>query len=178
MAILTIPDNNIRIEDQTAIRKYLNDRNIWFDNWQANAEFESDADQETILAAYADSLQPFMQSKGYHTADVINISPNTPNLLALRQKFLKEHTHSEDEVRYFVEGQGFFWFNLGQAEPVFNVLCQRGDLISVPAGTPHWFDLGNPPRVKAIRIFIDQSGWVPDYTGSDVDNRYNPIYES
>jgi 1,2-dihydroxy-3-keto-5-methylthiopentene dioxygenase len=52
-------------------------------------------------------------------------------------------------------------------------LCQKGDLISVPEGTKHWFDAGeSSPFVKAIRIFIDMSGWVPVYTQSEVEQRY------
>ena len=42
------------------------------------------------------------------TADVISVDGNTPNLPGIREKFVREHTHSEDEVRVFVEGQGFF----------------------------------------------------------------------
>jgi 1,2-dihydroxy-3-keto-5-methylthiopentene dioxygenase len=58
-------------------------------------------------------------------------------------------------------------------EPVFNLLCQRGDLISVPAGTKHWFDAGaSAPFVKAIRIFIDMSGWVPEYTESGLEQNF------
>ena len=114
-----------------------------------------------------------MISGGYPTADVISINKLTENYDAIRAKFLAEHTHSEDEIRFFVDGQGLFWFNL-ENEPVFNLLCQRGDLISVPAGTKHWFDAGlADPFVKAIRIFIDMSGWVPNYTDSGIENGFS-----
>jgi 1,2-dihydroxy-3-keto-5-methylthiopentene dioxygenase len=114
-----------------------------------------------------------MQQGGYPTADVISINKLTENYEAIRAKFLAEHTHSEDEIRFFVDGQGLFWFNL-ENEPVFNLLCQKGDLISVPAGTKHWFDAGeNDPFVKAIRIFIDMSGWVPNYTGAETEKRFS-----
>jgi 1,2-dihydroxy-3-keto-5-methylthiopentene dioxygenase len=113
-----------------------------------------------------------MESNGYLTADVISINALTENYDAIRNKFLAEHTHSEDEIRFFVDGSGKFWFNL-ENEPVFYLLCERGDLISVPAGTKHWFDAGEQnPFVKAIRIFIDQTGWIPNYTGSGIDQRY------
>lgn len=139
-------------------------------------DFAPDADQETVLHAYANSLKPYMEANGYQTADVINIHPETPNYEAIRNKFLSEHTHTEDEVRFFVEGQGHFWFNLdNDKDPIFNVLCEAGDLISVPANTKHWFDAGKEnPNVKAIRVFIDQSGWVPHYTESGIDKSYNP----
>lgn len=176
MAILNIPDKNRCIEDVQEIRKFLNDRGVFFDQWSANESFANDADQETILQAYGHVLTPYMEKNGYKTADVININQETPNYDAIRAKFLAEHQHTEDEVRFFVDGQGFFWFNLdNDKDPVFNVLCEAGDLISVPANTKHWFDAGKEmPFVKAIRIFIDTEGWVPHYTNSGVDKTYNP----
>jgi 1,2-dihydroxy-3-keto-5-methylthiopentene dioxygenase len=117
-----------------------------------------------------------MEAGGYQTADVITINHLTENYEAIRAKFLSEHTHSEDEIRFFVDGQGLFWFHLEHSpgSEVFNVLCEKGDLISVPAGTKHWFDAGeSDPFVKAIRIFIDTSGWVPVYTESGVEKRYS-----
>lgn len=173
MAILSIPEQNITITDPSAIRKYFNERNLFFDQWECDVVFDDNATQEQILAAYAKDLNPFMENGGYQTADVINMTPEMDNYEAIRAKFLSEHTHSEDEIRFFVDGQGIFWFNL-ETEPVFNLLCERGDLISVPAGTKHWFDAGaSRPFVKAIRIFIDMSGWVPHYTESKVDQQFS-----
>lgn len=172
MAILTIPDQHQVIENPNDIRIFLSSHGVFFDQWACDVVFDDTATQEDILSAYAHDLTPFMEQGGYLTADVISINSRTENYPAIRAKFLAEHTHSEDEIRFFVDGQGFFWFNL-EGAPVFNVLCQKGDLISVPAGTKHWFDAGaNNPFVKAIRIFIDQSGWIPEYTGSGIDQKY------
>ena len=173
MAILNIPDQNTKITNVDEIRNYLNIRGVFFDQWEAGEKLAVDADQETVLAAYNHALAPYMEKNGYKTADVLNIHAGTPNYEAIRAKFLAEHIHTEDEVRFFVEGQGYFWFNLENGEPIFNVLCQKGDLISVPANTKHWFDAGERnPSVKAIRIFIDTSGWVPHYTDSGVAEKY------
>ena len=172
MAILSIPDQHQVIDDPKAIGAFLSSHGVFFDQWNCGVEFEDSASQEEILSAYARDLRPFMDEGGYLTADVISINSLTENYEAIRTKFLAEHTHSEDEIRFFVDGQGYFWFNLEDA-PVFNVLCQKGDLISVPAGTKHWFDAGvDQPFVKAIRIFIDQSGWIPEYTGSGIEIKY------
>lgn len=173
MAILSIPDLNITEKNPDKIRSFMNERGIFFDQWNADVVFEDTANQEEILKAYESSLQPFMQSGGYQTADVITINKLTENYDAIRAKFLAEHTHSEDEIRFFVDGEGLFWFNLDD-EPVFNLLCEQGDLISVPEGTKHWFDAGETnPFVKAIRIFIDMSGWVPHYTESGVEGKFS-----
>ncbi|NDB33868.1 MAG: cupin [Flavobacteriia bacterium] len=174
MAVLNIPDEKFTTNDPVLIKEFLNKKGIFFDQWFCSVEFPDTATQEEILTAYHKDLEPFMQQGGYTTADVISINKLTENYTALRSKFLAEHTHSEDEIRFFVDGQGYFWFNLAHC-PVFNVLCQKGDLLSVPAGTKHWFDAGaEEPFVKAIRIFIDASGWVPEYTGSGIDQQYKP----
>jgi len=172
MAILSIPNQQVQLNDPQEIRAFMNQRGIFFDQWYCDVLFDDSASTEEILAAYAADLDPFMKSGGYQTADVISINSSTENYAAIRAKFLAEHTHSEDEIRFFVDGQGLFWFHL-ENEDVFNLLCERGDLISVPAGTKHWFDAGEiDPFVKAIRIFIDMSGWVPEYTNSGKENEF------
>ena len=118
-----------------------------------------------------------MNKNGYAVADVINVHPKTENLLAIREKFMKEHTHSEDEIRFFVDGLGKFWFHLDNEE-ILCVTCERGDFMSVPKNFRHWFDLAPGYFVKAIRIFSNMEGWVPNYTGSGIDQNYNKIENS
>lgn len=176
MAILHIPDQGVKTSDPNEIRTFFNARGILFEQWPAPAALADDASQDDVLAAYADVLQPYMQANGYQTADVINVTPSNPNIEELRKKFLSEHTHDEDEVRFFVDGEGLFWFNLDNGkDPVFCLICQKGDLISVPAGTKHWFDFGPRQFVKCIRVFIEVSGWTPHYTLSGVDAPYNAL---
>jgi len=173
MAVLSIPDKQLEITNPEEIRTFFNDRNIFFDQWSCEAVFSDNANEEEIIAAYSNDLQPFMEQGGYLTADVISIHSQTENYSSIRAKFLAEHIHTEDEIRFFVDGKGLFWFHL-ENEPVFNLLFERGDLISVPAGTKHWFDAGETnPFVKAIRIFIDASGWVPHYTDSAIEQKYS-----
>ena len=112
MAILHIPDQGVKVTDPNEIRRYFNARGILFEQWDAPAALADDASQDQVLAAYADVLQPYMAAHGYQTADVINVTPSNPNIEELRKKFLSEHTHDEDEVRFFVDGEGLFWFNL------------------------------------------------------------------
>ena len=172
MAVLSVPEKEISIKNPEEVRSFLNARGVFFDQWEAAVKFEDSATPEEILAAYAKDLNPFMEQGGYKTADVITINKLTENYEASRAKFLAEHTHSEDEIRFFVDGEGLFWFHL-EGEPVFNLLCEKGDLISVPAGVKHWFDAGETnPFVKAIRIFIDMSGWVPHYTDSKIETAF------
>ena len=173
MAKLFVAQTNETITDFPTIKKILNEHGILIEKWEANTKLADDADQETILAAYSHELKPFMEKNGYVTADVINVTPQTPNLPAIREKFMKEHRHSEDEIRFFVDGEGLFWFHLDNGE-VLGVTCTAGDFMSVPKNFRHWFDLAPKYFVKAIRIFSNIEGWVPHYTDSGVDAKYNP----
>jgi 1,2-dihydroxy-3-keto-5-methylthiopentene dioxygenase len=91
----------------------------------------------------------------------------------MRTKFLEEHTHSEDEVRFFVAGQGLFTLHIGHK--VYELLCTKGDLIGVPDGTRHWFDMGPAPHFVAIRLFTNPAGWVAEMTGSDIARRFSRL---
>ena len=173
MAKLFIAKTNETITDFNQIKSVLNSHKILIEQWQANTKLADDADQETILAAYSHELKPFMEKYGFKTADVINVNPSTPNLPAIREKFMKEHRHSDDEIRFFVDGEGIFWFHLDNDE-VIAVTCTAGDFMSVPKNFRHWFDLHPNYFVKAIRIFSNMEGWVPLYTNSNVDQKYNP----
>lgn len=175
MAILNLPDSGEVIEDFITIKTYLDARGIQLDQWQASTEFSADASQEEILAAYQHEIDPYMKEHGFVKADIIAVNSETPNIESIRQKFLPEHTHSEAEARYFIEGEGQFFFHLedGDNEQVLLLHCFKGDFLSVPAGAKHWFDMAPAYNVKCIRIFSTEEGWVANYTGSEIDKKYN-----
>lgn len=126
--------------------------------------------EDDVLAAYAPEVERLKAQGGYSTVDVVRMVPDHPDRAALRTKFLDEHRHVEDEVRFFVEGEGLFTLHAGGK--VHALLCTAGDLISVPAGMPHWFDMGPSPRFTAIRLFIEKEGWVAHFTGDDIAARF------
>jgi 1,2-dihydroxy-3-keto-5-methylthiopentene dioxygenase len=164
------PQPTLQTWDGELIRQELAKRGVLFQRWPARVELADDADQETILTAYAREVAAVQQGGAYPTVDVIRMAPDHPDRQALRQKFLAEHTHSEDEVRLFVEGQGLFCLHLG--DEVLQVLCEADDWIAVPAGTKHWFDMGPAPRFCALRFFNNPQGWVAEFTGDPIASRY------
>lgn len=172
MTMLFIPTEHKFITEFNFIQKFLEDRGVALTRWEANCQLSEKATQEEVLKAYEHELKPFMQQRGFLSCDVINVYPEMDNILALREKFLSEHTHSEDEVRFFVEGEGKFWFHLDNDEVVC-LVCTAGDFLSVPTGIRHWFDLAPKYAVKAIRIFTSKDGWVANYTKSGIDEKYN-----
>lgn len=153
-----------------AIARELNRVGIRFEQWSAAAPLAEGADTETVTTAYRADIERLMGERGYQSFDVISLSPEHPDREALRKKFLNEHTHAEDEVRFFVAGSGLFTLHIG--EQVFEVLCERGDLIGVPEGTRHWFDMGPSPSFTAIRIFTNPAGWVANFTGDTIAERF------
>lgn len=139
---------------------------VRFERWAADAELPHGADQDTVIAAYRSSIDKLIAECGYQAVDVIRLERGTPNTEPLRKKFLDEHQHSEDEVRFFVEGRGAFYLHAGNR--VYQTICVKGDLISVPAGTKHWFDMGSDPVFTAVRLFTNPEGWVANFTGNAI----------
>lgn len=164
--------------DLSEIARQLSSAGIRFEQWHADQTIVAGDTPEAVMAAYKSQIDALMIEGGYKTVDVISLdaaaNPEVQaNVPVLRAKFLSEHRHSEDEVRFFVDGQGLF--SLHVDDKVFEVLCQKGDLISVPANTPHWFDMGPRPKFVAIRFFNNTEGWVAHYTGSPIADLFSRL---
>lgn len=164
------PANPRLVTEHTAIARELDAIGVLFERWEANRELADQADQEEVIAAYRDYLDRLMAKYHFQSVDVIGLRPDHPDKEALRAKFLNEHTHSDYEVRFFVDGKGLFCIHAG--DRVYAVLCEKGDLISVPANTTHWFDMGPRPDFKCIRLFTSPEGWVANFTGNDIAERF------
>ncbi|WP_069864161.1 MULTISPECIES: acireductone dioxygenase [Pseudomonas] len=147
---------------------------VRFERWQASAPIAPGASPDEVLAAYAAEIQRLKDEQGYVTVDVVSLSADHPQKDELRAKFLDEHRHGEDEVRFFVAGRGLFTLHV--EDHVYAVLCEKNDLISVPAGTRHWFDMGERPHFVAIRLFNNPEGWVAKFTGDAIARRF-PLLE-
>ena len=173
MAVVNLRDEERVLTDADEIRTFLSQFGIWYRRYEG-PELGEDASEGDVLAAYDEPIQELMAEGGYKTADVIDIKPDTPDLDAMLDKFNAEHWHDENEVRFIVAGRGLFHIH-SEDEAVFSIEVQAGDMINVPRGTHHWFDLCNDRRIRAIRLFQDQAGWTPHYTGSGVDTSYQPL---
>ena len=174
MARVFVHDENRDIADPAEIAAYLKPHGIWYEKWDVEGRISPDASNDDVLREYAPEIERLKQSGGYVTADVISVSPETPNLDAMLNKFNKEHTHSEDEVRFTVKGRGVFHIH-PESGPVFGIQVEAGDLINVPAGTQHWFDLCNDRTIRCIRLFLDPAGWAPHYLENSLHSQYEPV---
>lgn len=173
MAVVKIPSDNITLTDTQDVTTFLAVRGIEYERWTPSRELPGDATADEVLEAYAEQVAALKARGGYVTADVIDVKSDTPNLDAMLARFNKEHWHDEDEVRFIIEGRGLFHINAGAS--VFVLEVGRGDLIRVPRGTYHWFDLCAERRIRAIRLFQDPAGWTPHYTDSGIDRGFQPL---
>jgi 1,2-dihydroxy-3-keto-5-methylthiopentene dioxygenase len=179
MSALTIypdiqPQADEHYTDFAAINRQLDNIGVLFERWTANRELAADADQDAIIAAYEEPINRLKDQYGFQSVDVVNLTPDHPDKAQFRQKFLAEHVHADFEVRFFIDGSGLFYLHVNNK--VYAVLCEKGDLISVPAHTTHWFDMGENPCFKCIRLFTTAEGWVAQFTGSDIAERF-PTYD-
>ncbi len=147
---------------------------IRFERWMIDCPITSEMTHDDILQAYQEEIAKLVAEEGYKTVDIAAITPDNPQKDEFRQKFLNEHTHSEDEVRFFVAGEGMFYLHIG--DKVYMIHCCKDDLLSVPDQTKHWFDMGPEPHFTAIRFFNNPDGWVANFTGDDIAKRF-PLFD-
>jgi len=174
MALLKVPEENRTLTDAEAVRGFLAEHGIDYEHTGSAPGLTPDSSSAEILSAWGPKIDELKARGGYVVADVIDVKPETPNLDAMLKRFSSEHWHDEDEVRLIVEGRGLFHIH-PRGKPVFALEVEAGDLIRVPRGTHHWFDLCGEKRIRAIRLFQDQSGWTPHYTESGEDAKFQPL---
>lgn len=171
MAQIRFHETNERIENAAEVAKYLEGQGVIYENWdisrlQGHLKEEyalGDVEKQEILNLFKPEIDALSAKRGYKSADIVILSDKTPNLDQLLDMFKKEHHHSEDEVRFIVDGHGIFAIQGPKDGVFFDVELEAGDLISVPNGTRHWFELMEDRKVKAIRIFESAEGWAAIY---------------
>ena len=165
---------HVSTRDHSAMAAELAKIGVRFEQWEAAQPIAPGASSDDVMAAYRGDIDRLVAENGFNTVDVVSIAPDNPNREAMRAKFLDEHFHKEDEVRFFVAGAGQFTLHVDGR--VYEILCEAGDLIGVPDGTTHWFDMGESPHFVAIRFFTEPDGWVGHFTGTDIARKF-PRYE-
>ncbi|WP_069163540.1 1,2-dihydroxy-3-keto-5-methylthiopentene dioxygenase [Nocardia altamirensis] len=180
MAADNAADVRVRTTDDAVIGAELAEHGITFGRWPV-VDGAAAVDSDALLAHYADAVAELNASGRYQHIDIARIHPDDTNpewpevAAGARAKFLNEHRHAEDEVRFFAAGRGCFYLHLGHE--VLAVVCEGGDLLSVPAGTLHWFDMGTRPDFIAIRFFEEEDGWVGDFTGDRISEAFPTLDE-
>jgi len=173
MATVTVEQQEQTLGKDSTTEEFLKDNGVACETWTVPRELAdlaakaalSEEDQQRVLRGYSVYLEREAKGRDYLQADMIVLNPSTPDIEELLAKFDKPHYHDDDEVRYIFDGEGVFGFE-PEGRPSFTVTVTAGDYIIVPANTYHWFTLTDSRSIKAIRLFKDNSGWVPHYKGA------------
>ncbi|MYT33682.1 MULTISPECIES: hypothetical protein [unclassified Streptomyces] len=165
----------VHTRDETEIAEALRVCEVEFRRWPLRGVIVPGTAAEDVLNQYRSDIDQLCADEGLRVVDVAQLSPQDgPEWKAqaakARAAFLDEHRHAEDEVRFFAHGRGCFYLHVHGR--VYAVVCEAGDLLSVPAGTRHWFDMGPRPDFCAIRFFKEEDGWVGDFTGDAIARRF------
>lgn len=116
------------------------------------------------FALYADEIAALKARYGIQSMDRVVLAPGDVRWPALREQFVAEHTHADSEIRCFVGGSGLFHARVDGC--FFGLLCEAGDWVSLPGGTPHGFDAGARADFDALRLFTRTEGWIATPTGA------------
>jgi 1,2-dihydroxy-3-keto-5-methylthiopentene dioxygenase len=174
MATVSIPEQNAVLRDSVEVKSYLAGLGIDYDQWRVFEAINESSSADEIMALYADPIAHVRQLGGYTKVDVVDVNPLTPGLDAMLSRFSQEHWHDEDEVRVTLHGRGVFHIHPPNG-PVAAIEVGPGDMIRVPRGTHHWFDLCGNRTIKTIRFFQDPGGWTPHYTGTGAEQGFEPV---
>ena len=158
------------IRDYSDIARRLDSVGVLIERWEAGQKLTVDAQSDEVKTAYKDSIDRLNEKYGFKSIDVVSLRPDNPKREDMRKMFLTEHFHRDFEIRFFIDGRGLFYLHI--QGKIYCVLCEKEDLISVPANTTHWFDMGTAPSFKAIRLFTTENGWVAEFTGSDISTKF------
>ncbi len=169
-AVPPAPEPILSTSNAAQISAELKTRGIKFQRWPSKPELEQGAKHGQILTAYQSLIASIQNTEGFQSVDVMRVGGDQPNIAALRQTFLQEHQHAEDEVRFFVEGCGLFSLHI--KDEVLQVICKANDWIAIPAGTRHWFDMGANPNYCVLRFFKNSAGWVASFTNDPIARRF------
>lgn len=152
------------------ITSTLAEHNVRFERWTAAGAVRPGASPEDVISAYKAQIDQLMSEGGYMTVDVVSLDRDDPRKTELRDYYRREYRHGEDEVRFFVAGRGLFSLHIG--DYVYAVLCEKGDLIAIPAGTRHWFDMGEQPYLVLIRLYNNAGDAPANFTGDGIVDRF------
>jgi 1,2-dihydroxy-3-keto-5-methylthiopentene dioxygenase len=181
MTLLQImPDDDagtvvLRTHDPKAIIESLAAQGVVLRHWPVRGPVTAKDDPKEVLERYQAESDELCKQEGLRLVDLARLHPEedpewASRAAKARTTFLEEHRHAENEIRFFAHGRGCFYLHL--KDQVFAVVCEAGDLLSVPVGTRHWFDMGSVPDFAAIRFFEREDGWVGDFTGDSISHAF------
>lgn len=155
-------------EINTALQK----RGIVYEKWEAAKFLTANSTDKEILTAYKADIDRISKKFGITSFDVCQVTENNPKKAEIRKKFNIEHTHSDEAVRFFVEGSGCFYVHFEERKEIVRFLATKDHFLVLPKGIKHWFDMGPDPNFRAIRFFATDKSWCAHYTESGLEANF------
>ncbi|CAA7024582.1 unnamed protein product [Microthlaspi erraticum] len=128
---------------------YLADLGVLY--WKLNSEsYENDSE-----------LRKIREARGYDYMDLLDLCPEkVSNYEEKLKNFFTEHIHQDEEIRYCLEGSGYFDVR-DKDDRWIRIWMKPGDLIVLPAGIYHRFTLDTGNYIKLMRLFVGEPVWTP-----------------
>ncbi|KAF5917271.1 hypothetical protein HPG69_008343 [Diceros bicornis minor] len=105
-------------------------------------------------------LEKIRKERNYSWMDIITICKDKlPNYEEKIRMFYEEHLHLDDEIRYILDGSGYFDVR-DREDRWIRISMEKGDMITLPAGIYHRFTLDEKNYVKAMRLFVGEPVWT------------------
>ncbi|QVM92828.1 oxidase [Pseudomonas entomophila] len=137
----------------------LAEQGVRFGRWQSGARLRPGSSEGEVLDACREPLDQLMTAHGSAAFAVLSREGVDPALDDLRD----EHVHDAEEVFAVISGRAQVTLRLGDF--VHAVLCEKDDVLVIPARARRWLDLGDAPFCLALRLFDSTQGMQPRFTG-------------
>lgn len=111
----------------------------------------------------SEGIDAIAAERGYKHRDVVVVDEEKmggPEAYAAKlNMFYAEHLHDDEEIRYILDGEGYFDVR-SRDDKWVRVLLEKDDLLILPAGIYHRFTPAQSDYVKALRLFKDEPKWT------------------
>ena len=115
-------------------------------------------------------LGEIRQARQYKNHDVLRVTPeHLPGYADKIRNFFNEHLHEDEEIRYVLDGQGYFDVRRDRDEAWIRIEVSAGDMIVLPAGMYHRYTNDVNDYVWVMRLFKDNPKWEAINRGERAD---------
>lgn len=157
-----------RAVDRLAVHDRLADINVRYAHVELPAvRLDALAEQDEVIELFRQPLDGLMQKDGFNGLEVATVQFGQSNQAELHRCYMTAHAHAGVEGHLFVEGKGVFFMQAGT--DVYALHCAPGDFVRLPGGLRHWFDMGQQPGFRSIRLYSDEGAL--EIVGDRVDMR-------